>query len=107
MSLIYTCGVDKRFCSGSAASGSSGLRHIRTHSSSEEAFRCMARHLVNDEGYERTGSRTFAPSDGGPILVLDKKSKFGGVLRKGKRGTDTASSASRVMSKKRTGGFIL
>jgi hypothetical protein len=58
----------------------------RAHTSPEGAFNCHARHLVNDKGYEQIGPREFREPNGGPIRVLTKKSRFGGVLRGGKRG---------------------
>ena len=107
MSLAYTCGVDEKRCSGSKMTASQGLRNfLKIHGSPEEAFKCKARDLVANEGYTQIGPREFSPKDGGPILVLTKKSKFGGILRRGKRGTETGST-NRVMPKKRGGGFIV
>lgn len=51
--------------------------------SKTEAFKCHVRWL-KAQGYTQIGSREFRPPDGGPVLVLPKKSKFGGLLRQGK-----------------------
>lgn len=80
-----------------------GLR-IKCHSSPEEAFKCMAKHLVRDLGYTQIGPREFSPADHGPVRVLTKKSRFGGVLKAGKGG-ETGTSK-RVMPKQHTGGMI-
>lgn len=83
----YTCGVPTHHCGGSNAKVSAGLtnRVKKYHASSPQAFRCHARWLVNVEGYTQLGPREFFKGDG-PVRVLTKKSKFGGVLRGGKRG---------------------
>lgn len=45
----------------------------------------MAHHL-KAQGYIPVGAREFLTPGGGPVLVLSKKSKFGGRLRNGKLG---------------------
>ena len=75
----YSCGVDLHLCSGAKKPVSSPDGHksiIALHGSRREAFRCKVRSLIG-LGYERIGPREFRPPDGGPILVLDKQSKFG------------------------------
>ena len=83
----YTCGVDPTYCSGGSLPVNAMLRsHIKKyHNSPEEAFKCCAADLVR-QGYTKIGARDFAAPDGGPIRVLTKRSRFGGVLRGGKRG---------------------
>ena len=43
----------------------------------------MRKHLLS-LGYKAVGSRAFSPPDGGPIVILTKKTRFGGRLRRGK-----------------------
>lgn len=79
----FLCGVPDQFCSG----GVKAIENIvakRGHSSSEEAFRCKKNYLVQQLGYTQIGAREFRPPDGGPVLVLTKKSRYGGVVRRGK-----------------------
>jgi len=76
---------------------------LKAHNSAPEAFKCHARYLIKVLGYEQVGSREFRPPDGGPILVLTKKCRFGGVLRKGK---GSGEGGNRVMPRRRLGGFI-
>jgi len=101
------CGVPVQHCSGSEAILSSHMRKMpqpKIHSSSESAFNCHARYLVDVLGYERRGSREFSPPDGGPIRVLTKKSRFGGGLRRGK--SPDKKKGGRLMPEKFTGGLI-
>jgi len=107
---MYTCGVPAVDCNGSSVTTSFGIRCVRTaHNSSTEAFKCRTRYLIKVLGYTKEGptgplgAREFCPPDGGPILVLTKKSRFGGVLRRGKGGEQ---GASRVMPYKGLGGMI-
>jgi hypothetical protein len=103
----YTCGVPKGHCSGGEPVLSHHLRKppLKVHNSSVEAFRCHARWLVNVEGYERVGNREFVDPNDGRILVLTKKSRFGGVLRQGKR-VETSKKSKRLMPRQWTGGMI-
>ena len=78
----YLCGVSAENCIGTDAMVG-GNEFIKVHSTRDEAFRCMQRHLVT-QGYTQIGPREFAPPDDGPVLLLNKRSKFGGVLRRGK-----------------------
>jgi hypothetical protein len=80
------CGVPDANCSGSSTAASNGIRHggqRKMHGSHEEAFKCYAKYLLS-QGYKQIGSREFAPPDGGPIMLLTKKSKFGSTCRGGK-----------------------
>lgn len=53
-----------------------------THTSSESAYKCYSSYLIS-QGYIAHGAHGFiGPS--GAILILDKKSKFGAVMRSGK-----------------------
>jgi hypothetical protein len=75
---LFLCGVDKGICTGSTTSGGAPYMHkfvLQTHGSPEDAFRCKVRSLLLS-GYQRIGPREFQ-KPGEPILVLDKKSKFG------------------------------
>ncbi len=103
----YVCGVNPSECSGAVLQTSAGLRGkiVKAHGSPLEAFRCKRRDLLR-QGYKEVGMREFSPPDGGPILVLTKKSRFGAALRGGKRGGGLASETSRVMPLKRTGGGV-
>jgi len=81
------CGVPQEYCAGGRLITDQMLGTNKCHSSRSEAFRCKVDYLVNVLGYEQIGSREFSPSDGGPVLVLTKKMRFGGLLRSGKEGT--------------------
>lgn len=102
----YLCGVPKEECCGALTA----LPHnssMKTHGSSVQAFKCHAKWLLR-QGYTQVGNREFAPPDGGPIRVLTKKSRFGGMLRPGKRGASGAAQAGARCSfdKKMMGGII-
>ena len=77
-------------------------RSVRCHSTRDQAFRCHAQYLVDVLGYKRVGSREFH-KEGSPIKVLSKRSKFGGVLRRGKAGEK---GGSRVIPKDHLSGII-
>ena len=77
----YICGVPNLYCSGGNSETPVGI--MKCHQTPDEAFRCKCRYLTR-EGYVRIGSREFTKGDG-PVLVLPKKTHFGGVLRGGKR----------------------
>ena len=86
---FYTCGVPKEHCNGAHIAMNArmgGPSGMKAHGSPEEAFRCKARYLKKVLGYKQIGGREFAPPDGGPVMVLTKKSRFGGVIRAGKGG---------------------
>lgn len=82
----FLCGVPKGQCLGSETPVCRGLGFsVKIHSSTKEAFACYSAWL-RFLGYTQIGSREFSPPDGGPVLVLSKKSKFGAPLRRGKGG---------------------
>ena len=82
------CGTPNHSCTGGTVamnSGWSGLgsdKSAKVHSTSTEAFNCYSSYLQT-VGYTRIGSREFETPTGS-ILVLNKKSHFGAVLRSGK-----------------------
>ena len=79
----YLCGVNKADCTGDFTMLNSGMgKSMKTHISSEDAFKCYSKFLIK-QGYIRIGSREFF-KEGNPILVLTKKCRFGGILRRGK-----------------------
>jgi len=107
---MHTCGVPAIYCNGSPVTTSFGIRGVtKAHNSTKEAFKCRARYLVKVLGYTKVGptgplgAREFCPPDGGPILVLTKKCRFGGELRRGK---GSEQGASRVMPRRGLGGMI-
>jgi hypothetical protein len=82
------CGVPEEECTGGKFQTDQRLGTKKAHTSRKGAFDCRARWL-RSQGYEQVGSREFKPPDGGPRLILSKKSKFGGFLRLGKEGRFT------------------
>lgn len=90
MSHKYLCGTPSKNCVAGTVIANNGLnKACKAHSSREDAFRCYVRYL-RSIGYTQleNDGRAFRPSDGGPVLVLNKKSKFGAELRPGKSGGD-------------------
>lgn len=86
---VFLCGVPGHECRGSVSQTSQSLRGkdvTRVHSSPQEAFKCMSNYLIS-LGYTKMGSNAFVPSDGGPVRVLTKPSRYGGRLRDGKAST--------------------
>jgi hypothetical protein len=80
----YACGVPTNDCCGGIARmGPSGLSITKCHCTTEEAFKCYRRYLIK-QGWKEVRSRVFEPPGGGPLRILDKKSKFGAPLRRGK-----------------------
>ena len=105
----YLCGVPQEHCEGGfriTSKSLGGKKGCRVHSSSSEAFRCYARYLVRVLGYQRIGPREYRPPDGGPVLVLTKKCRFGGRLRPGKSGEKGKYRGDRVMPHKHPSGMI-
>jgi hypothetical protein len=101
------CGVPVLECLGSGYITTQALSK-KAHASRVEAFRCMRKHLMR-QGFTQIGPREFRPPDGGPIRVLTKKARFGGLLRQGKAGEEGGMSSSRFMPdmpKKRTQGTV-
>lgn len=84
----YLCGTPGVSCSGHISKLNHGLegRGIRAHGSRSAAFACQRRYLLS-QGYTQVGGHAFAAPDDGPILILTKKSHYGGKLRNGKEGT--------------------
>ena len=81
------CIGNRTICNGSIQDRAVGQKARMTHNSGKEAFTCYARYLVNILKYTQVGSREFDQGEGKPILVLDKKSRFGARLRSGKEDT--------------------
>jgi len=83
----YMCGVPFEHCMGGEISrtssflGASG--RIKAHTTSQEAYKCMERYLVEVEGYTKGRNHEFH-KPGHPCRVLTKPSQFGGELRHGK-----------------------
>jgi hypothetical protein len=95
----YICGVPDSYCIGSATNASNGLRKShKMHGSPQQAFKCYARYLLG-QGYTQVGPREFAAPNGGEIMVLTKKCRFGARCRGGK--------AERFMPTKMLGGHIV
>ena len=94
MAYRVLCGVPNVSCTGSAYITKQQIPP-KAHGSRDEAFRCMVKYLKS-EGYERIGPREFRPPGGGYIKVLNKKSRFGGLLRTGKR-AEGGTTSSRFM----------
>lgn len=79
----FACGVPTLECIGSPSQVSNGLsKSPKTHGSPEQAFSCYVSYLLRS-GYKQVGPREFC-KDGGPVVVLTKKSRFGARLRGGK-----------------------
>lgn len=84
----YLCQTPQDQCGGSHRAMNHGLENIkkRAHGSPSEAFRCHRRYLLA-QGFTQVGGRDFSPpGNEGPVLVLTKKSRYGGKLRPGKTG---------------------
>jgi len=84
--FMVLCGVPEGECVGALFTTDQQLGTTKGHGSHEEAFKCRVRYLLK-QGYTRIGTRDFRPPDGGPVLILGKKSRYGGRLRLGKFGT--------------------
>ncbi len=84
----FLCGTPAAACGASLVKLNHGLdgRGIKAHGTREQAYDCQRRYLLS-QGYKQVGSNAFAAPDEGPILVLSKKSRYGGKLRMGKEGT--------------------
>lgn len=78
----YLCGTPQDKCCGANSQVASALKNSKTHSTPQESFACYAAYLIGD-GYTQVGPREFSKNNG-PILVLNKKSRFGCTLRGGK-----------------------
>ena len=93
MSTSYRvlCGVPQEKCTGGLLHTDQVFDTHKAHSSHNDAFKCMRKHLLSS-GYIQVGGREFQ-KDGGPVLVLTKKIRYGGRLRRGK--TETGIKAQR------------
>ncbi len=99
----YVCSTPPSKCGGRQSKYSSGIKGTgsagtpKTHSTPQECFACMRRHLLT-QGYTLIENHTFRHSDPNiPNLVLNKPSK-GYRLRGGK--------GDRYLSRGNTGGFV-
>ena len=102
----YLCGVPKEECVGGKGQlWEPSMSGRRTHSSPLDAFACMRRYLLKNGYVQGQDSRSFIPPDGGSILVLTKKTRFGGRLRRGKS-EGIGKGASRYMPKDRMSGMV-
>ncbi len=81
------CGVPKEYCTGGHLQTDQVFASNKAHSGHSEAFKCMAHYLTQILGFRRVGSRDFAPPDGGPIRILTKPIRYGGLLVYGKEHT--------------------
>lgn len=96
----FLCGTPEQYCSGKITRLTKGWKGShRTHSSHLEAFKCHVQYLKK-EGFTQIGNREFVDPQDDSVLVLTKKSRFGGKLRRGKEG-------GRSMPSVRTGGTII
>jgi hypothetical protein len=88
MAKHYLCGTPPAECYGSytdtsaRASEAAKQKMRKMHSTREEAFKCHCRYLLRT-GHKRVGPREFETPHGS-VLVLTKKSHFGGELKRGK-----------------------
>lgn len=102
----FLCGVPKDKCAGTLSTVNAALGgNKKAHTSSEDAFACHRRFLVG-EGYKQVGTRAFDPQNGGPVLIISKKSRFGARLRNGKEGTRNMSGV-RAKGNGARGGVIV
>ncbi|MGI0012907.1 MAG: hypothetical protein ACREBU_05620 [Nitrososphaera sp.] len=101
----FLCGTPRVNCSGGNSILSSGLKDcgFKIHVTSFEAFKCFARYQERTLGFEKVAPREFRTSEG--ILILSKKSKFGGKLKSGKN--DAKIKGKRFMPAFRHGGLII
>jgi len=105
------CGTPIDECTGSTVTlnamwrpdGAKNNKSGKLHHDRAQAFKCYCRYLVS-QGYTRLGSREFQ-SPQGPVLVLDKLSRFGGEFRKGKMG-DKSKAGSRFVPIKGRGMMV-
>ena len=97
MSRKVYCGVPIDECNGSlmtlnAAWTPDGIKNKKSgklHGSHEQAFQCYCSFLQR-RGYERVAKREFS-LNGGPVLIIDRASRFGSSFRGGKESDKTKS----------------
>lgn len=98
----YKCAVPPSDCSGSLCMVTQGTgRTMKLHETPHEAFKCHVKYLLK-QGYKQIGAKEFQLGDG-PVLVLNRPGKYGGVFRKGKTGE---AGKNRCTPKKFTSGLI-
>jgi hypothetical protein len=97
----FLCITPRVHCSGTPAKLNAGLekRGLKKHGSPNEAMCCYASYLENVVGCEKLSDREFRHPNGGPIEVLTRASRFGCVLRSGKRGDNMGTGSDRGMPK--------
>lgn len=104
MARMVMCGTPAEKCYGKnvqiPTSMASQTRGLKAHPTTEDAHKCYCRYLISI-GYERLGAREFTKGPDEPILLLNKKSKFGGILRSGKSAGKGGASGGGGGSKKR------
>lgn len=96
MRRVY-CGTPIDLCNGSLMTlnaawtpdGTKNKKSGKLHGSHEQAFQCYCSYLQS-KGYQRVGKREFT-LNGGPVLLIDKPSKFGSPFRAGKESDKTKS----------------
>lgn len=105
---LYTCGVPHSHCTGSYVAANQGQnKGIYAHGSTQQAFACHKKYLLN-QGFKQIGSKEFVDPESGYVRVLTRPGKFGGVMRGGKSG-DKGGTNKRVVpkvGKKCKSGFI-
>jgi hypothetical protein len=79
------CGLPAHECRGDAVTLTPGLPALKSHATPEEAFDCY-RAWLRRQGYRQVGGREFEAPEGGRVVVLTKRSRFGARLRGGKEG---------------------
>jgi hypothetical protein len=81
------CQTPEDECGGAVTEVNANLkgqgRPRKLHATHIEAFHCHANYLMRT-GHVRVGNREFRAPGGGPIVVLTKQSRYGGVFRQGK-----------------------
>lgn len=85
----YLCPTPHECCTGGNANlGPSALTGHKAHASSEESFKCYGKYLVS-MGFTKQGPREFVNPETGAIRLLDKPSRFGVPIRRGKNEKDS------------------
>ena len=94
--LGYRCGVPLNECGGAVMKTQSKLAGVKLHGTRLQAFQCYTNFLKR-RGYVQVDDnvREYRHPEGGEIIMLPKKSKFGGEFRAGKEG--------RLMAKRGSG----
>lgn len=108
----WLCNTPTDKCMGSTRALNAGLRGAskKAHSSPEAAYDCYKRYLISTLGYSFVGNHSFSPpNNDGPILVITKRSRYGGHLRPGKTEGGAAAKRSNPKARKKNnrGGIIV